>query len=142
MNADYCLFSIGLQGQDHSTLAVESADLVIAVGYDLVEYPPRVWNREGQTPVLHIDFEPAEIDQHYDPALELVGDIAQTLSKLTDRARRDGAPRFEWEGAQRVRERGPRRVRTPLLELLDAERERDPQGVIGLVVRDPAKLGP
>ena len=105
MDADYCLFSIGLQGQDHSTLALESADLVIAVGYDLVEYPPRVWNREGQTPVLHIDFEPAEIDQHYDPALELVGDIAQTLSKLSDRARRDGAPRFAWEGAQRVRER-------------------------------------
>src|SRR5699024_6564506 len=41
LDADYCLFTIGLQQKDYVSHAIDHADLVITVGYDLVEYPPR-----------------------------------------------------------------------------------------------------
>ena len=40
----HCLFTMGLQARDHITCEMEKADLVICVGYDLVEYHPRFWN--------------------------------------------------------------------------------------------------
>lgn len=105
LNADHCLFTIGLQGRDYATLAVEDADLVITVGYDLVEYPPRVWNPNGDKTILHLDFEPAEIDEQYMPQVELVGDIAHALWMLNERVERDGAPEFDFARQRRAREK-------------------------------------
>jgi acetolactate synthase I/II/III large subunit len=81
--ADHDLFisTIGLQSRDYISCGLDKADLVIAVGYDPVEYSPDHWNVSGKTPVIHIDFSPSESDSHY-PALELLGDIATTLDLL------------------------------------------------------------
>lgn len=79
------LFTIGLQSRDHVTCAFEEADLVIALGYDLVEYSPEFWNPEGDQKVIHIDFTPAEVDNNYKPAVELVGDVAGSLWELNER---------------------------------------------------------
>ncbi|MFH1687792.1 MAG: acetolactate synthase large subunit [bacterium] len=76
------LYAIGLQARDHVTRAFEEADLIICVGYDLAEYSPRFWNPDGQKQIVHIDFDPAEVDYHYAPAVEVVGDIASTLWEL------------------------------------------------------------
>ena len=103
MDAGYCLFTIGLQNEDYVTLAVEDADLVIAIGYDLVEYPPRLWNARGDKEIVHLDFEPAEIDAHYHPETELVGDLAHALWMLNERAARDGTPDFDLSGQAKVR---------------------------------------
>ena len=103
MDADYCLFTIGLQQRDYVALAVEDADLVIALGYDLVEYPPRLWNPEGDKAIVHMDFTPAEIDANYMPAVEAVGDLAHGLWMLNERVARDGAPEFDLAGQARVR---------------------------------------
>jgi acetolactate synthase I/II/III large subunit len=80
-----CLFTIGLQAKDLTLCALEAADLVIAIGYDLVEYHPELWNPKGNKKILHIDFVPAEIDENYLPTVEIVGDIAHTLWMLNER---------------------------------------------------------
>lgn len=81
---DLNLYTVGLQSRDYVTCAFEEADLIICVGYDIVEYAPRFWNPEGNKPVIHIDFEPAEVDYWYHPSVELVGDIAGTLWALNE----------------------------------------------------------
>ncbi len=104
-DADYCLFTIGLQQKDYPALAVDDADLVIAVGYDLVEYPPRLWNPQGDKPIVHLDFLPAEIDTHYGPEVEVVGDLAHALWMLNERVKRDGVPTFDLSYQAKVRQR-------------------------------------
>ena len=92
MDADYCLFTIGLQQRDQLSYLVAESDLMITVGYDMAEYPPRLWNAGRDKPNIHIDFTPAEIDAHYHPEVELIGDIADALELLTERIERDGLP--------------------------------------------------
>ena len=104
-DADYCLFTIGLQQKDHTACAVDEADLVIAIGYDLVEYPPRLWNADGSKPIVHVDFVPAEIDRSYHPQVECVGDLAHTLWMLNERIERDGSPKFDLAGQRETREK-------------------------------------
>jgi acetolactate synthase-1/2/3 large subunit len=67
---------------------LESADLVITVGYDPVEYSPPLWNGKSQRKIIHIDVLPADLDNCYCPAVELTGDIAQTLQALTPQLQR------------------------------------------------------
>ena len=67
---------------------LNSADLVITVGYDPVEYPPADWNRIGFRKVIHIDVLPADLDNFYRPYVELTGDIASTLNVLTPKLKR------------------------------------------------------
>lgn len=90
MREEYSLYTIGLGSKDIPACAVDAADLVITLGYDMVEYHPKLWNPGGDKDVLHIDFLPAEIDEHYDPAVEIVGDLAHALSMLNDRIATDG----------------------------------------------------
>lgn len=87
MDADYCLYTIGLGNKDFPTLAIDDADLVITMGFDMVEYHPHLWNPNSDKCIIHADFLPAEIDEHYNPQVELVGDLAQTLWMLTERVR-------------------------------------------------------
>ncbi|MGK7878536.1 MAG: acetolactate synthase large subunit [Crocosphaera sp.] len=84
------LWTVGLQQRDVITCAFEQSDLVIAVGYDLIEYSPKKWNPEGSTPIIHIGMEPAEIDSSYIPSVEVVGDISDSLMDILKRADRQG----------------------------------------------------
>jgi acetolactate synthase-1/2/3 large subunit len=84
-----CLFTIGLQSKDHVSGAIDAADLVIAIGYDMVEYDPRLWNPGGDKRIVHVDFLPAEVDENYRLEVEAVGDIAHTLWMLNERLARD-----------------------------------------------------
>ncbi len=83
-NDPHCLFTMGLQSRDHITCEMEKADLVIAVGYDLVEYHPRFWNAGRDKKIIHIDFEPAEVEADYDVDVELVADIADSIWSLNE----------------------------------------------------------
>jgi len=85
MDADYCLYTIGLQSRDVIACALEAADVVMTVGYDMVEYHPYLWNSHGERHIIHADFQPAEIDSDYHPETELVGDLAHTLWMLNER---------------------------------------------------------
>src|SRR5256885_4456569 len=60
------------------------ADLVIAIGYDLVEWSPSLWNPKRDKVVVHVDSTPAELDGHYQPPVEVVGELDESLSVLAD----------------------------------------------------------
>ena len=92
MDSEQCLYSIGLQAKDHASLAIDAADVVICLGYDMVEYHPRLWNADARHEVVHIDFLPAEIDEHYPVDVEVVGDLAHTLWMLNERVAALAAP--------------------------------------------------
>jgi acetolactate synthase-1/2/3 large subunit len=76
------LMAVGLQARDHVLTGFDRADLVICVGYDLVEYAPARWNPDGRKRIVHIDTQPAEVDAQYQPEVELIGDIDGTLRRL------------------------------------------------------------
>jgi len=67
---------------------LDSSDLVIAVGYDPVEYWPPEWNANTKRKIIHIDVLPADLENCYQPYVELTGDIAQTLDVLTQKISR------------------------------------------------------
>jgi len=78
------LYTVGLQSKDIVSCAIDEADVVITLGYDLVEYPPRLWNRPDRK-IVHIDFLPAEVDGDYRVDVEIVGDLAHTLWMMNER---------------------------------------------------------
>jgi acetolactate synthase-1/2/3 large subunit len=80
------LMAVGLQARDHVLTGFDRADLVVSVGYDLVEYAPSRWNPDGTKRILHIDTQPAEVDAGYRPEIELVGDIGGALERLLEAA--------------------------------------------------------
>ena len=85
MDADYCLYTIGLGSKDYVACAIDAADVVITLGYDMVEYHPKLWNHNDDKTIIHADFLPTEIDIHYHPEFEIVGDLAHTLWMLNER---------------------------------------------------------
>ena len=80
------LYTFGLHGRDYSTLAIEQADVVLAVGYDFVEYAPCFWNPNRDKRLIHIDTFPAEVDAHYIVEVGVLGDIALSLDAIGERA--------------------------------------------------------
>ena len=75
-NDKHSLFTIGLGSGDYNNLAIDESDLVIAIGYDLVEYSPSAWNKLKGKKVIHIDYTPAEVDRDYLPNVEIIADLA------------------------------------------------------------------
>ena len=102
-NAPYSLFTIGLQAKDLVACAVDAADLVITLGYDLVEYHPRLWNHGSHKKIVHIDFLPAEVDEDYRVDVEVVGDLAHTLWMLNERVK-DNSLQFDGHQHETIRE--------------------------------------
>ncbi|MPZ23652.1 MAG: acetolactate synthase large subunit [Dehalococcoidia bacterium] len=75
--------AIGLYSPDAPPSILAAADLVLAVGYDLVEWTPSVWNRTAQA-IVHVDSTAAELDVGYVPAIEVVGEIGESLRALAE----------------------------------------------------------
>lgn len=76
------LRTIGIKNADHALIAMKDADLVIAIGYDLVEYNPKFWNGDFSKNIIHIDFTPAEVDTYYCPSVEIAADIELTINAI------------------------------------------------------------
>jgi acetolactate synthase-1/2/3 large subunit len=97
-DSERALGAVGLQAGDFDMAGFDEADLVIAVGYDLVEHSPALWNPNRDRRIICIDSVPAETDEHFLPEAELVGDIKTTLSRLTEECRQTtsggGSPRL------------------------------------------------
>jgi acetolactate synthase-1/2/3 large subunit len=81
---DHFLGRVGLFCNQPGDVIVGHADVLIAIGYDAVEYDPVLWNNDAGRTIVHIDSMPAEIDNNYQPTLELRGDVATTLTALTE----------------------------------------------------------
>jgi acetolactate synthase-1/2/3 large subunit len=78
----HALGTVGLQSRDYAMAGFDDADLVIAVGYDLVEHAPEHWNPHRDKQIVVIDTVSAEIDEFFLPTVELIGDIAHVLARL------------------------------------------------------------
>lgn len=88
----YAMWTIGIPQKDYQNKILEAADLVIAVGYDIVEYAPAKWNPAGAVDIIHVDMRPAHINKLYQPEVEVVGDIADSLVQIGRRASRSEEP--------------------------------------------------
>ncbi|HET9102295.1 MAG TPA: acetolactate synthase large subunit [Solirubrobacteraceae bacterium] len=78
----HALGTVGLQSRDYEMAGFDDADVVIAVGFDLVEHAPEHWNAKGDKRIVMVDTVAAEIDEFFIPEVELVGDIAHVLARL------------------------------------------------------------
>ena len=103
MGAEYCLFTAGLGTRDRVNLAIDESDLVISLGFDMVEYHPRLWNPNADKRIIHADFLPAEVDAHYVPTVELVGDLAHLLWMFNERVDQAGGLEFDLANQRALR---------------------------------------
>lgn len=89
--SDLYLGTTALSDGDFVHGAIREADLILMLGHDITEKPPTFRNH-GQK-VAHINFYPAEIDYVYQPDVEVVGDISNTLWQLSERIE----PQSHWQ---------------------------------------------
>lgn len=76
------LGSVGLQARDYVAMGFDKADVIICIGYDLVEYHPYLWHPTRDRCIIHIDQTPAEVDAHYTVRSGLIGDISESLARI------------------------------------------------------------
>ncbi|UZW14913.1 acetolactate synthase large subunit [Clostridium pasteurianum] len=88
----YSMWTIGIPQKDYVNEIIEESDLVIAIGYDIVEYAPAKWNKNGKSKIIHIDTRPAHINKLYQPAVEIVGEISDSLYDIMRRTSRKVEP--------------------------------------------------
>jgi acetolactate synthase-1/2/3 large subunit len=92
---------VGLLANQPADMILKAADLVVTVGYDAVEYDPPIWNKGRQRPVVHIDALRADIDNAYNPAVELIGDIAASAASEQCCERTEGTGDIRREAERR-----------------------------------------
>lgn len=110
----FCLATLGLHQRDWVMCGLEAADVVIAVGYDQVEFEPCFWNADKQKKIIHIDTLPSQVDEHYLPAVEIVAELKDSLVALAQAC--EGTKDFAGQAALRE------------LVLGELEQYRDDQG--------------
>ena len=106
LSDDHCLYTMGLGSGDYNNLAFDDSDVVIAVGYDLVEYSPAAWNRTPGKKIIHLDFTPAEVDRNFPVAVDIVSDLADALWQINERLNEeagDRLPLFDISQRQKLR---------------------------------------
>ena len=103
MDSDYCLYTVGLGSKDRMNLVIDEADLVLTLGFDMVEYHPRLWNPGKDKLIIHADFLPAEIDENYHPEIEVVGDLAHFLWMMNERLDAHGELKLELDHQHEAR---------------------------------------
>ncbi|SHG02173.1 acetolactate synthase AlsS [Vibrio gazogenes] len=75
---------VGLFNNQPGDVLLRDADLILTIGFSPIEYDPELWNSK-RCPVIHLDIEPAEYQLNYQPCVEIVGNIAQSLDQMADR---------------------------------------------------------
>jgi len=78
---------VGLFHSQPADRLLDAADLVLTIGYDPIEYDQSAWNKGRNRSIVHIDAVPCDIDATYKPAVEIIGDIADSLGLLTPQLR-------------------------------------------------------
>ena len=81
------LGTVGLQSRDYALAGFEDADVVITVGYDLVEHSPENWNPKKNKKIVCIDTTSPEIDEYFQAEVDLVGDLYHILTRLAEELR-------------------------------------------------------
>lgn len=97
----YSLWTVGIPMEDYQTKVLEKASLVIAIGYDIIEYAPAKWHL-GNADIIHIDTMPADINKNYEPKVEVVGNIPNSLERIMEKAARLQEPKYALEIRKRM----------------------------------------
>ena len=97
MDDKYSLWTIGIPQKDYVNQVFDRADVVIAIGYDIVECAPAKWGARPDMTIVHIDSAPADVNKRYQPAVEVVGDISESVYEILRCAHRTGEPEFAWK---------------------------------------------
>ena len=82
------ILTMDLQARDWARCGLDRTDVVIAVGYDLIDCAPRSWNHGKRKKIIHINTLPGVIDEHYLPDIELLGEIGTNLEALAEACQR------------------------------------------------------
>lgn len=90
----HSLWTMGLAGKDYVNRVFEKTDLVIAIGYDIIEYSPRKWNSDGKKKIIHISEQRAEVNRCYLPVVEVIGDISDSIYEIIRRTNRSEFPEY------------------------------------------------
>lgn len=80
--------TVGLKAHDLVAFGIDEADLVICIGYDLVEYDPAHWNPNHDKRIIHIDGSPAEVDTNYIVEAGVIGDMKDSMQRIAARCER------------------------------------------------------
>lgn len=83
----YSMWTVGIPMDDYQTKMLEKTSLVIAIGYDIIEYAPAKWHMSNAD-IIHIDTMPADINKNYQPEVEVVGNIPDALERIMNKAAR------------------------------------------------------
>ena len=87
-DSPYSMWTVGLPQDDYQNVILKEADLVITVGYDLVEFAPRKWNADNNHRIIHIDTRGNHINKLYQPDIEVIGDLSDSLDRILKRCGR------------------------------------------------------
>lgn len=75
---------VGLTKNQPADRLLDDADVILAIGYDVIEYDASIWNTTGaKKTIIHLDHTPFDVDNDYSPDIELIGSISETLQELT-----------------------------------------------------------
>lgn len=74
--------SLGIFRNQPGDTLLQQADVVVAIGFDPAEYDPEVWNKGRAGSLINVAEHLPAIDRHFQPTLELMGDMAANLDAL------------------------------------------------------------
>jgi acetolactate synthase-1/2/3 large subunit len=83
-----------LSAGDFVHRAIDSADLIVNIGHDVIEKPP-FFMKQGGTEVIHVSTNTAEVDPVYFPQVEVIGDIANAIWQIKEDIVPSGTWNFE-----------------------------------------------
>ena len=72
--------------------AIETADVIVNVGHDVIEKPPFFMEKDSAK-VIHVSTKSAEVDPVYFPHVEVIGDIANAIWQMKEEI----IPQGHWE---------------------------------------------
>jgi acetolactate synthase-1/2/3 large subunit len=75
--------AMGLRSGTTPLGPLADCDLLITVGFDIVEWEPELWSARTVAPIIHVDSVAAEIDTDYRPVVEVIGEIGDSLRSLS-----------------------------------------------------------
>ena len=79
---EHYLGRVGLFRNQPGDILLHQADVILALGYDFIEYEPSKWNKDKLRTIIHLDELSADLDDFYRPSVELRGDVAASMDAL------------------------------------------------------------
>lgn len=99
----YSMWTMGIPQRDYINQLFDRADVVIALGYDIVELNPSKWNRNNNINIIHIGYEMSHVNKYYQPMVEVVGDMKDSMYQIIRRASRNSTPDFALELKSKIK---------------------------------------